>query len=87
MSSSWAKGSSRGWRRTRAAVLARDSYTCQVRRPGVCTTTATHVHHTVGRSITGDDPAYLVAACAPCNLAVGDPTTQPDPEPRPSTRW
>lgn len=87
MSRSWAGGSSRGWRKVRAAVLARDGYLCQVRRPDVCTTIATHAHHTIGRSITGDDPAHIVAACGPCNLAVGDPTAQPDPPHRPATRW
>lgn len=88
MSRSWAKGSTRAWRRTRALVLQRDGYQCQLQIPGVCTTRATHVHHTKGRAITGDDPAHLVAACAPCNLQVGDPTTRRhDPPPRPTSKW
>lgn len=86
MSSAWAKGSTRAWRRTRRQVLARDGFLCQLRLEG-CTTTATHVHHTHGRTTTGDDPAHLVAACAHCNLKVGDPTQHPDPAPRPRTRW
>lgn len=36
MSRSWAKGSTRAWRRTRAAVLTRDGHRCQLRLDG-CT--------------------------------------------------
>jgi hypothetical protein len=47
-----------------------------------------HVHHTLGRNVTGDeDPRYLITSCGPCNLAIGDPTQQPDPAPTPRTRW
>ena len=74
MSTAWAKGSTRAWRKTRAAVLARDGHTCKVQLDGICTTHAAHVHHTKGRAITGDDPRYLVASCAACNLHIGDPT-------------
>lgn len=88
MSKSWASGSSRRWRKLRLAVLVRDGWVCQLRRPDVCTGRATHVHHTLGRTVTGDeDDRYLVAACEPCNLAVGDPTKGPDPQPKPMTRW
>ena len=89
MSRSWGQGSTRAWRRTRAAVLARDQGVCRLRIEGVCTGRAEHVHHTLGRAVTGDDPRYLVAACAPCNLAIGDPTRAhiADPKPSPSTRW
>jgi len=86
MSRAWAKGSTRAWRRTRALVLRRDGWECQLRRPG-CTALATHVHHVHGRTTTGDDPTHLVAACAHCNLSIGDPTRTPDPAPRPRTRW
>jgi len=86
VSRAWAKGSTRAWRRTRLAVLVRDSWECQLRLDG-CTVIATHVHHVHGRCITGDDPAHLVAACAHCNLKAGDPTRTPDPTPRPRTRW
>jgi len=75
VSTAWAKGSTRAWRRLRARILHRDAYTCQLKLPGVCTGQATQVHHTVGRAISGDDPAYLVAACAPCNLKTGQPDT------------
>jgi 5-methylcytosine-specific restriction endonuclease McrA len=68
-------------------VLQRDSWQCQLKLDGICTSVADCVHHTHGRSITGDDPAHLVAACTPCNLKTGDPTRQPDPPPRPRTRW
>ena len=87
MSHTWSKGSTRAWRRVRVAVLARDGYTCRLKIQGVCATHATHVHHTHGKAVTGDDPRYLVAACAPCNLHVGNPTRNPDPQPRPVTKW
>lgn len=90
MSTAWAKGSTRAWRLLRAFVLARDGYLCQIRLPG-CTVAAPlrggHVHHTLGRAVTGDDPQFMVAACPHCNIATGDPTRSPDPAPRPRTRW
>lgn len=73
MSRSWAAGSNPGWRRVRALVLGRDGYRCQLRLD-VCTSVATTVHHTIGKKVSGDDPAHLVAACAPCNGKVGDPS-------------
>jgi len=84
MSRSWKGGSTRAWRRTRALVLARDGHRCQLKLPG-CTTTATHVHHVLGKA-HGDDPAQLLAACAHCNLSTGDPSGH-DPQPQPRTRW
>lgn len=85
MSRSWAGGSTRRWRKVRAMVLQRDSWRCRLRLPG-CIITATHVHHTMGKRY-GDDPAQLVAACAPCNLKVGDPSKGNDPPNRAVTRW
>lgn len=70
----------------RERVLARDRYECRLRIEGVCTARATCVHHTLGRAVTGDDERYLVAACEPCNLRVGDPGKY-DPQPEPRTRW
>lgn len=70
----------------RAAVLARDRYLCRVQLD-VCTEAATCVHHTKGRGVTGDDPRYLVASCAPCNLKIGDPTRGADPPNEGVTRW
>lgn len=97
MSRGWQGGTQAGWRRVRSVVLARDGYQCQIKTPGEWTTAggkaqqclvhADCVHHTLGKQTTGDDPDYLVAACTPCNLKVGDPTRTPDPAPRPSTRW
>ncbi|ONI73096.1 hypothetical protein ALI144C_44920 [Actinosynnema sp. ALI-1.44] len=85
MSRSWSGGSTRAWRRIRARVLARDGHRCQVQLDG-CTLTATEVHHTRGRAITGDDERYLVASCKPCNLKIGDPSKR-DPSPTPHSSW
>lgn len=100
MSRSWAGGSTRRWRNIRRGVLlanananrgrcrldvgkecARHGRPC----PGVCTGTADTVHHARGKQ-HGDDPRYLVACCAACNLHVGQPgAVSPDPQPR--SRW
>jgi hypothetical protein len=96
MSRAWEQGSTRRWRWIRDAVLVRDGYRCRIALPGTwpvmggmarCLGVADCVHHTRGRALTGDDPAFMVAACTPCNLKVGDPTRMPDPPPRPMTRW
>ena len=91
MGKGWGKGSTTAWRRTRALVLltnrAEHGGACQIGLAGVCTGVADCVHHTHGRATTGDDPRYLVAACTPCNLKVGDPTKAPDPPGRSATRW
>lgn len=78
----WPNGSTREWRATRLRVLERDGYICQLQIPEKCIGTATHAHHTQDRDIVGDDERYIVAACAPCNIHVGDPTLD-DPEPLP----
>jgi 5-methylcytosine-specific restriction endonuclease McrA len=86
VSGAWGKGSTRAWRKTRAYVLDRDKWRCQVRGPG-CTVYADQVHHLYGKA-QGDDPAGLVASCQACNLAVGDPNQGTrDPDPRPGTLW
>jgi hypothetical protein len=66
-------------------VVARDGYTCQLRIPGVCTTSSVplHAHHTHGTS-TGMDPAHIVTACGSCNLHVGKPKGDPPPAEVPS---
>lgn len=97
MSQSWAKGSTRAWRRIRAQVLLRDAGKgCRAHRDGwcakaagqhTCTDTQDVVHHTHGKAMTGDDPRFLVAACANCNGHIGDPTQHDDPPNRPVTRW
>lgn len=86
MSRQWQGGSTRAWRRTRALVLQRDGGVCRVRIEGVCTHVATCVHHTRGRAVTGDDPRFLVASCAQCNRAVGDPT-RTNPQPKRISKW
>lgn len=82
----WDGGSSRAWRKLRTRVLARDGWVCQLQIEGVCTGVATHAHHTQGRDVTGDDPAYIVAACRACNLTIGKPTRY-DPAPKQVTKW
>jgi hypothetical protein len=87
MSEGWAGGSTRAWRRVRAFVLARDGHRCRIRLEGVCVGVATHAHHTRGKAY-GDDPRFIVAACAPCNLKKGDPTrVKGDPPCNPVTVW
>ena len=94
----WAGGSTSAWRRVRAEVLARDRHRCRAHLDGwcakavrktshVCTNYATHAHHVRGRRATGDDPAFIVAACAACNLYIGDPTEGGDPPCKPMTQW
>lgn len=96
--SSWEQGSTRAWRALRAAVLARDQNRCRAHHDGwcaragrttthACIGTATHAHHTRGRAVTGDDPRFIVAACAPCNLYIGDPSSTADPPAVPVTHW
>lgn len=79
MSRTWSRGSTRRWRRIRAAVLehnlASNGGRCTLQIPTVCTGRADCAHHTHGRAITGDDPEHLVAACTACNLHIGDPQT------------
>lgn len=89
MSRAWRAGSTTAHRRARALVLEanrRDNGgRCTLGLPG-CSGRATQAHHVYGRGVTGDDPAHMVAACGPCNLAVGDPMAG-DPDPRPRSRW
>lgn len=85
MSEAWKGGSTAAWRKIRAHVLARDNHRCQLQLDG-CRGRADCVHHTVGKAVTGDDPEYLVAACTPCNLKVGDPARH-DPPVVPRTQW
>lgn len=87
MSRAWQGGSTRAWRNQRAQVLIRDNGLCQLQLPG-CDTYATAVHHKLGIDISGKVVANLdelQAACTNCNRAAGQPTT--DPEPQPRTRW
>lgn len=90
MSKAWAGGSTRWWRKIRAAVLLQNQVDnngrCTLQIPDVCTGRADCVHHTLGKDTTGDDPRYLVAACTACNLHIGEPTKH-DPQPRPMTKW
>lgn len=95
MSKAWAGGSTRAWRAVRARVLLRDGYLCQLKVDGVCTVDAPmrggHVHHLHGKDACwgcrSDRSDHLVAACAECNLHVGDPSTDTDPPNRGVTAW
>ena len=90
MSRSWKQGSSRRWRKLRAAILYANVLetggACQVAIPKVCTGQADTVHHVKGKAVTGDDPRYLVAACTACNRKLGNPANV-SPRPRKITRW
>lgn len=77
---------SHNWRRIRKQVLERDEFRCQIKILGVCTTIATVVHHTIGQALTGNNPAFLQAACAECNNKIGRPDGS-DVQPRRTTRW
>jgi 5-methylcytosine-specific restriction endonuclease McrA len=60
-------GSTRAWRRMRAAVLERDGHRCHW-----CHGPADSVDHLIARVRGGsDDETNLVAACVPCNSRRG----------------
>lgn len=60
-------GSTRAWRKIRAAVLERDGYRCRW-----CGRPADTVDHLTARARNGDDdPGNLVAACRRCNYSRG----------------
>jgi hypothetical protein len=82
----------RGYREgPRAQVLldnvVNNSGLCTLMIKGVCTGKADTVHHTLGISVTGHDPRYMVATCSACNLHVGDPMRGVDPPHLPVTVW
>ena len=87
---SWARGSTRAWRRVRRRVLQANVVSnggrCTLQLAGVCQGQATHVHHVLGRAVTGDDPRYLTAACAACNLHIGEPG-KGEPDTRQVSSW
>jgi hypothetical protein len=97
MSQAYRKGYTRYSAQVARAVQERDGHRCMLALPGEWTTRTGQVrrclgrsdcaHHTRGRQVTGDDPLYMVAACTPCNLRVGQPSTLPDPAPMPRTQW
>jgi 5-methylcytosine-specific restriction protein A len=58
-------GSTRQWRSTRAAILARDHWQCQI-----CGHRAEHVDHILPLAHGGTDaPSNLRATCTGCNLS------------------
>lgn len=81
MSEAWRGGSTREWRRLRALILELNRQTngghCRAGVLRVCKRVASVAHHTLGRNVTGDDPRFIVAICAPCNIHIGDPQTHP----------
>lgn len=95
MSRAWRGGSTSAWRKVRALVLTHNlrpksqggnDGLCNLAIAGVCTGKATQVHHVLGKAVSGDDPDYLMAVCAECNRALGDPNKR-DPPPQPRTKW
>jgi hypothetical protein len=80
------------WRNTRALVLARDGWVCQLCFKVIDPTLpredpmSAQVHHLHGKR-HGDDPRWCVASHRLCNQRVGDPDKAGDPPPRPRTRW
>lgn len=60
----------RRWRTIRAAILARDHHTCQLKLPG-CRHRANSVDHTIDWRDGGApfDPTNLRAACMSCQVA------------------
>jgi len=88
--SGWNPAYGGAWKHARLAILARDRYTCQIRRAG-CTGRATQVDHIVPLAHGGPrlDPTNLRAACRHCNIAEGN-TTMPRKLPHhlpPSRPW
>jgi 5-methylcytosine-specific restriction endonuclease McrA len=95
VSKGWIHGSTRAWRATRARVLTRDGFLCQLKIRGVCTVDAPmrggHAHHVHGKEsgcvgCAADRMDHLVATCAACNLHVGEPAAG-DPPNRGVTKW
>lgn len=77
MSRAWRHGSTRGWRKLRAYVLARDGYVCQRPQPdgSICGAPATQAGHIIPKSVVGgpgDRADNLRAECADCNESAGD---------------
>jgi hypothetical protein len=74
-------------------VLQRDGHACQLKIEGTCVgqSDPMHVHHMHGKTgchgCKTDQPDHLQAACAPCNLHLGDPSGTADPPAVPVTRW
>lgn len=83
MSERWKGGSTPAWRRIRLQVLERDGWRCQLRLDERCLVKATEAHHISPRELVGDDPAFLQAACKPCNGSYGAPETRNPPTKRP----
>lgn len=67
------RGLGADWQKVRLLVLARDSWTCQVRWDERCEQIATTVDHIIPRAQGGGlDPRLLRASCKHCNSARGD---------------
>lgn len=72
MSKGWKNGSTKGWRKIRERILARDGYACQ--RCGE-TEGQLHVDHIIPKrlmkGIEGDMDSNLQTLCRACNLQKG----------------
>lgn len=83
MSALTPKGSTREWRRLRAAVLERDGYVCHW-----CHGPANTVDHLIPRVRGGsDDETNLAAACVACNSRRGQAEAQQPRNAAPSREW
>jgi hypothetical protein len=77
-------GSTRAWRRQRMRVILAAEGRCQIQIEGICLGIATQAHHTRPWAPAVPDE-WLLAACWPCNRALGQP--EDDPAPTPLTTW
>lgn len=59
---------------------------CGLSIPDICGGKSTQVHHVLGVANAPLDMDYWIAACAPCNQSVGDPTVHDPPHVR-TTFW
>lgn len=63
-------GRGKGWKRSRARIMARDMHLCQVCQRNGRATPATEVDHITPLSLGGsDDDQNLQAICEPCHKA------------------
>jgi hypothetical protein len=72
MSKAWEGGSTRAWRRTRAAVLARDGYRCRAHPDGWCDRAGAKPHTCTGGAPLHGGPGVAGHAHHTQGRAAGD---------------